>query len=276
MPLTNYLTKKEINLFYEDYPQIFHLEAANKKPKAKIIINPGIATRHLHIKEPFIGYQLAKLNYEIFVINTLDAKDRNNPFERINLTLKAHQVIKEENTSQIPIIGLGHSLGCIDLLRSRPDYLNACIFLSPGFKGDKKHFKISDFFNFIWNGLLDRDWAVYMHGHSSRPELSDYKTDLINPRFLWNLQKYAHGLERKAFWPLNKPCLTWLGSNSESDGIMKLKEPLIWADLMEKLNKDFKLIIQNGVGHEPGWKESMHAFDLAIIIDEWIALKVII
>jgi len=268
-----YLSKREINLFHKDYPQIFHLEAESQRPKAKIIISPGIATRHLHLKEPFIGYQLAKLNYEVFVINTLDAQDKNNPFERVDLTLKAHQIIKKQNNLKIPIIGLGHSLGCIDLLRSRPSELMACIFLSPGFRGDKRHFKINDFFNFFWNGLLDRDLAVYMHGHSSRPELSDYKTDLINPRFLWNLQKYAHGLEKKAFWPLNKPCLAWLGSSGESDGIMKLKQPLIWANYMQEANKDFKLIIQNGIGHEPGWKQSIHAHDLAITLDQWLILK---
>ena len=72
---------------------------------------------------------LKEENYEVFVINTLDAQDKNNPFERIDLTLKAHQIIKQQNNSKIPIIGLGHSLGCIDLLRSRPEELKACIFL---------------------------------------------------------------------------------------------------------------------------------------------------
>ena len=52
-----YLSKKEINLFHKGYPQIFHLDAISQKPKAKIIISPGIATRHLHLKVLRINIQ---------------------------------------------------------------------------------------------------------------------------------------------------------------------------------------------------------------------------
>ncbi len=265
--------KTGISVLESDCPQIYYLSAANRTSKELIVISPGLGTRHLHLSEPFIGYQLSRIGYNVAVINTLDLAnyglDKCDPFVRVALIKKAYERLREVFPEQ-KFIGLGHSLGCIDLLRAKPENLEACVFLSPGFKGDKKKFALNNYLQFLWSFALKRELKLYPHGYRQRPELNSFKTDWIDARFLWNLQKYAHGLQRTHLWPLDVPVYAWLGAEGESDGVMTTKEPLVWIENMKQLNPNFKFTLSRDAGHEPGWRNPEHAKELASELHHWL------
>lgn len=265
-------TAEDIELLDSDFPKIYKLKSQEAKSKGVIVINPGLCTRHLHLLEPFIGYQLSKLGFTVYSLNALDlgnyGLNPRDPFERQQLTLNAFGIISDLHPNE-KIISLGHSLGCIDLLRTQPENIAASIFISPGFKGDKKRFSLKKFFEYFVAFFTDKELDLSPHGVKARPELADYKTDFVHPAFIWNLQAYAHGLENSHHWPLNKPCLVWLGSKEASDGIMEMRQPLRWIKTMKELNPQTKFLMDIEAGHEPGWKKAKHAESLAIQINNW-------
>lgn len=266
------LTAQTIELIDSDFPKIYKLKSLEPKSKGIIVINPGLCTRHLHLLEPFIGYQLSRLGFTVYSLNTLDLQNyglnHKNPFERQELTLNAFGKISNLHPNE-KIISLGHSLGCIDLLRTQPENIAASIFISPGFKGDKKRFSLKKFLEYFVAFFTGKELNLSPHGTQARPELADYKTDFVHPSFIWNLQAYAHGLENSHHWPLNKPCLVWLGSKEASDGIMEMQQPLRWVQIMKELNPQTKFIMDVEAGHEPGWKNAKHAESLAVQINNW-------
>ncbi|MDX1921102.1 MAG: hypothetical protein SFU25_10255 [Candidatus Caenarcaniphilales bacterium] len=262
-----------IELHKETFPHIYKLESSKDISKGVIVISPGLCTRQLHLVKPFIGYQLAKRGFTVYSLNTLDLQDyglnHRDPFERLDLTLKAYELINELHPNE-KIISLGHSLGCIDLLRTQPSGIEASIFISPGFKGDKRRFGPKKFLEYFLSFLSDKELQLSPHGNKVKPELVDFKTDYIHPKFIWNLQAYAHGLENSHHWPAKKPCLVWLGSKETSDGVMEMRQPLRWVKIMRELNPKVKFILDVDAGHEPGWKDPLHSETLAAQIDEWL------
>jgi hypothetical protein len=264
--------KTEIYKLECGLPEIYGLDSQTLATKAVVVISPGLCTRHLHLKEPFLGFQLAKLGYQVYVINTLDLGKYNlnegDPFARVDLNKLAYNYLRKLHPSQ-KIVSLGHSLGCIDLLRAQPAS-DASVFISPGFKGDKGKFNWVSIYKYLLTLLLQKEFLLMPHGFKHKEELADYKSDSVNPKFLWKLQKYAHGLEKSTFWPLNKPCFAWLGSDGPSDGIMKTAEARHWIENMKIRNDSTCFVVDRQAGHEPGWKDAKHSTKLATQIDNWL------
>jgi pimeloyl-ACP methyl ester carboxylesterase len=265
--------KEKIEILDLQIPEIYALVQPPDRSKGVVLISPGICTRQLHLLEPFIGYQLFKRGYTVATINTLDLSkyglDPSNPFHRVMLTQEAYRKIGEFFPEQ-KIVGLGHSLGCIDLLHARPANLEACVFVSPGFKGDKRKFAFKSFWNFLWSFYRKGSFKIYPHGLKQTPDLDFYKTDSVDAQFLWNLQKYAHGLQKTHFWPLNKPAYIWLGSSEASDGVVEMAQANYWAQQMQNLNNLCKVKILQNAGHEPGWKNPLDAKNLASDLNDWL------
>ncbi|MDJ0626199.1 MAG: hypothetical protein QNJ31_07535 [Candidatus Caenarcaniphilales bacterium] len=270
------LLQKEDSKVYclqDSVPEIYCIDSQKPYTKAIIIISPGLCTRELHLIEPFIGFQLAQLGYKVYSINTLDLEkydlNPNDPFHRISLTQKAYKRISSINPHQ-KFISYGHSLGCIDLLRVKPENIEACIYASPGFKGDKGKFSLLSFFKFFKAFLLGSNFELFSNVMKARPELNAYRNDSINAQFIWKLQEYAHGLENTHLWPENVPLLTWLGSKHDSDGIMEMKQPRKWIKNISKINHNCRIIEKMDSGHEPGWKNIEDSIELANDIDNWL------
>jgi hypothetical protein len=270
-------SQEDIQLIGSGLPEIFYLPAITKTKEELIVISPGLGTRQLHLIEPFIGFQLNQLGYSVAVINTLDLQlynlETGNPFERVKLTQAAYKELAKI-FPETPLIALGHSLGCIDLLRAQPTNIQAAIFTSPGFRGDKKKIKWKSFLDFVVSFSQNNSLKLNPHGLTPRPELNDYKSDWIDAHFLWNLQKYAHDLEKTHHWPLDKPSFLWLGSDDDTDGVVRMEHASYWADKMTSLNPDIKVSIQANAGHEPGWRNPIDAINLAKELDLWIELSV--
>jgi len=266
------LVDEGIQLLHNGTPQIFVLNSKQSKSKGTIVINPGLATRHLHLKEPFLGFQLAQIGYTVLVINTLDLPlyglDPTDPSHRSRLTEQAYSLI-EVLADRSKIISLGHSLGCIDLLLAKPQISKASIFLSPGFKGDKKKFSLLTFLKFLNSWLNNESVDLKVHGNSFRPELAPFKNDLVNARFLFNLKNYSNSLSKEALSLNTKPAFVWLGSKTSTDGIIQTKHVHEWVKDLQKTSQ-VTLSVYEEAGHEPGWKNPLHAPKLAKEIDSWI------